>query len=294
MLHHSIIPTASKMTTSRLAAIAARYDERAPTYDSELGFHKQQAAQYIEWMNIQPGYHILDLACGTGAITVPAAQKTGPTGSVIGVDVSLASLKIAREKALKEVVKVDLIEHDIENLKGLEAHGVEEGKFDLITCASAMPLLQHPAEAVKGWAKLLKKGGTLIFDIPSGGTLIKNSLLSRVAKDLKVEIVDHGIVDSIDKVRKLLTDAGLDASRTFTTESYEGKSEVLEVEKAFETFDDMLGEGKWARKWYEGLVTPDMIEQSKAGFRKEIEKIADRDGKVESHLKLNMGIGKKL
>jgi ubiquinone/menaquinone biosynthesis C-methylase UbiE len=281
-------------SATRLAAIAQRYDTRAPTYDSEQGFHKKQAAQYIEWMAVQPGFQILDLACGTGAVTIPAARATGPAGSIIGVDISSVSLKIAEEKASKEGVKVDFVLHDIENLEGLEAHGIEEGKFDLITCASAVAVLEHPAEAVTGWAKFLKKGGKLIFDVPSGGTLIKNILLDRVAKELKVEIFNHQITDSIDKVKKLLTDAGLDASETFVTDAYETNTEVLEVGKAGETFDAMLGPGKWGRSWYEELVTPDLYEKSKEGFRKEVEKIADKDGKVVSYLKLNMAIGKKL
>ncbi|KUJ07286.1 S-adenosyl-L-methionine-dependent methyltransferase, partial [Mollisia scopiformis] len=217
--------------------IRDRYDQRAPTYDQETGFHPKQAADYIKWMSVQPGFKVLDLACGTGAVTIPAARDAGPSGTVIGVDISPVSLKIAREKALKEGLKINFVEHDIENVEGLEADGIEERKFDIVTCASAVPVLEHTAEAVKGWAKLLKKGGTLIFDVPSGGTLIKNVLLDRVAQDLKVPLFNHSLTDSTDKVRKLLTDAGLDASGTFVTEAYEGSMEELDVKKADETFE---------------------------------------------------------
>jgi len=281
-------------STIRLTAIRERYDKRAPTYDKETAFHPKQAADYIKWMSIQPGFHILDLACGTGAVTIPAAREAGPSGSVIGVDISPASLEIGREKALKEGLKVVFVEHDIENLEGLEAQGIEEGKFDLITVASAFPVVENQVEAVKGWAKFLTKGGRLIFDAPTGGTLIKNVLLERVAKNLKIRVFNHQLTDTTEKIRKLLEDAGLDASETFVTDTYETGTETLDVKTAGEVFDGMFGEGKWTREWYEELAKPDVIDKSREAFRKEIEKIADKDGKVSSCLKLNMAVGKKL
>lgn len=278
-------------SSERLAAIRDRYDKRAPTYDGDTSFHFHQAADYIMWMSIKPGYDILDLACGTGGVTIPAAKAVGPSGSVIGVDISGASLDIAREKASKEGLDVTFLEHDIANLGGLR--GIEEGKFDLITCASAFVLVENPSEVIKAWAKLLKKGGRMIFDAPTGGTLIKNVLLERVARELKVNIFGHRL-DSERDVRKLLTDAGLEASESFVTESYESGNEELNVKKARETFDDMVRKEKWTGEWYKDLAKPELIDNSRAAFREEIEKIADKDGKVVSELRLVMAVGKKL
>ncbi|CZR58430.1 related to ubiE/COQ5 methyltransferase [Phialocephala subalpina] len=279
-------------SSNRLDAIRNRYDKRAPTYDQEKGFHPKQAADYINWMNVQPGFNILDLACGTGAVTVPAAKEAGPSGSVIGIDISSASLDIGREKALKEGLKVTFLEHDIENLKGLEKYGIEEGKFDLITCVSAFALVQDPSEAVRSWGKLLKKGGKLIFDVPAGGSLIKNLLLERVAKELNVSVHSHRL-DSAESVKKCLTDAGLDASESFLSDVYDA-TEVMEINKAGETFDELLGRANWTGDWYRDLAKPGLVDKSRAAFRKEVEKIADKDGKVVSYLMLNMAVGKKL
>lgn len=279
-------------SSNRLDAIRSRYDKRAPTYDQEKGFHPKQAADYINWMNVQPGFNILDLACGTGAVTIPAAKEAGPSGSVIGIDISSASLDIGREKALKEGLKVTFLEHDIENLKGLEKYGIEEGKFDLITCVSAFALVQDPFEAVRSWGKLLKKGGKLIFDVPAGGSLIKNLLLERVAKELNVSVHSHRL-DSAESVKKCLTDAGLDDSESFLSDVYDA-TEVMEVNKAGETFDELLGRANWTGDWYRDLAKPGLVDKSRAAFRKEVEKIADKDGKVVSYLMLNMAVGKKL
>jgi ubiquinone/menaquinone biosynthesis C-methylase UbiE len=45
---------------------------------------------------LTPGEHILDVACGTGAVTRQAAQAVGPTGQVIGLDVNAGMLRVAR------------------------------------------------------------------------------------------------------------------------------------------------------------------------------------------------------
>lgn len=273
-------------SSNRLDAIRDRYDKRAPKYDEEVGFHPKQAADYIKWMNIQPGFNILDFACGTGAVTVPAAKEAGSSGSVVGVDISSASLDVGRGKALKEGLKITFLEHDIENLQGLEKYGIEDGKFDLITCVSAFPLVQDPPEAVKGWAKLLKKGGKLIFDVPAGGSLIKNLLLERVAKELDVSVHSHRL-DSAESMKKCLTDAGLDASESFLSDVYEDGTGVLEVGKAGEIFDELLGKANWTGDWYRDLAKPDLVDKSRKAFKQEVEKISDKDGKVVSYLKLN-------
>jgi ubiquinone/menaquinone biosynthesis C-methylase UbiE len=51
---------------------------------------------------LQPGEHILDVACGTGTVTRQAAQAVGPTGEVIGLDVNADMLQVARTLAPPE------------------------------------------------------------------------------------------------------------------------------------------------------------------------------------------------
>jgi ubiquinone/menaquinone biosynthesis C-methylase UbiE len=67
--------------STRLQTIRSIYDRRAPTYDSETDFHPAQAQDYLRWFStsLTPGSKILDLACGTGGLTIPFAQTSGPT-----------------------------------------------------------------------------------------------------------------------------------------------------------------------------------------------------------------------
>ena len=45
---------------------------------------------------LQPGEHILDVACGTGVVSRRAAQAVSPTGAVTGLDVNEGMLSMAR------------------------------------------------------------------------------------------------------------------------------------------------------------------------------------------------------
>ena len=57
------------------------------------------AARVVEAAQIAEGQSILDVACGTGALTLAAAESVGPGGSVVGVDINEGMLAVAREKA---------------------------------------------------------------------------------------------------------------------------------------------------------------------------------------------------
>jgi len=142
--------------TDRLETIRTLYDARAPTYDTEVGFHPHQGADYLKWMPLSPGKNALDLACETGAITIPSSKEVAPSGTVFGVDISPASPSIARDKATNHSLEnATFVDHDIGALHDVEK--IEEGMFDVITCASAFVLLADPGSAVKSWAKLLKE-----------------------------------------------------------------------------------------------------------------------------------------
>ncbi len=50
---------------------------------------------------IRPNQRVLDVACGTGALTQAAAERVGPEGSVVGLDVNPEMLEMARQKSTR-------------------------------------------------------------------------------------------------------------------------------------------------------------------------------------------------
>ncbi|KAF4630592.1 hypothetical protein G7Y89_g7553 [Cudoniella acicularis] len=276
-----------------LEKIKSLYDDRAPTYDSEkTGCHAEQAQDYIRWMTLEPGQNVLDLACGTGPITIPAKQAVGSSGTVIGIDISGVSLSLAREKAEKLNLDIKFLEHDISNLDGIE--GMKEGFFDVIMCAAAFSLLEDPGAAVKNWAKLLKKSGKLILDVPTDDSMIQRNLLSRVAKELDSPIAhDQTRLDTAEKINKLLEDAGLDTGESFVTKNYM-EVKPLDPEKARDMYDSLTKNYSVFKIWFPVLDNLEKTAAAKEIFSKEMKKLAGPDGKVHQQLKFYMAVGKNL
>jgi ubiquinone/menaquinone biosynthesis C-methylase UbiE len=280
------------MTSStRLSTIQSIYNKRAPKYDDEGGFHPAQAADFLKWMDLKSGQQVLDLCCGTGAITVPAAGIVGPSGKVVGVDISGDSLSIARSKAEKKNLNVRFFQHDIAALDELDE--LEKGSFDIVTCASAFVLFEDPESVVKGWAKLLKTGGKIIFDVPTWNSMVGGWVLNVIGHKLNMPVVyDRTRVDSIEKVKALLIDAGLDDSETFVSESYNDKE--LDAQDAGDMFEEIVGRKGWFEEVYAGFKDPAKKGPAKEMFCQEMKKLADNDGKILEEMKFTMAVGKKV
>jgi ubiquinone/menaquinone biosynthesis C-methylase UbiE len=278
-------------STQRLSTIASIYDKRAPTYDSEGGFHVRQAQDFIEWMSLSPGLKVLDLACGTGPITIPAAKIVGPTGKTVGVDISGESISIAKSKAEEENVNVQFIHHDIAALP--EIPEIKEGEFDVITCASAFVLLEDPGSVVKGWSRFLKVGGRLIFDMPTYNAMIGGWVMNIVGQKMGIRMAyNRNDLDALEKVKPLLVEAGLDASETFVTESYDGSN--IDPKNAGEMFEGIVGKKEWYDDVYAAVQEPGKKEEAKELFIREVEKLADESGIVREDRRFTMAIGKRV
>src|SRR5690242_16540628 len=131
------MPKQEKPIEETQSQTAARlYDVRAEKYDDS---HHPKFAKWMatEMLKPQPGEHILDLACGTGLVSFPAAEAVGPQGNVIGIDVSDGMLMEAEKKLLmhKEQghgMNLQFINHDIASLSTCAELKGREGSFDAI------------------------------------------------------------------------------------------------------------------------------------------------------------------
>ncbi|KAI4259653.1 MAG: hypothetical protein L6R42_004471 [Xanthoria sp. 1 TBL-2021] len=126
------------MNSDTNTSVKAIYTERSSTYDNSP-LHPHQANEYIHRANLKQGESVLDLACGTGLVTIPAKQHIGPAGKVTGIDISSGMLDVARQRTSDMGLDITYMEHDITNLSELKL-----GEFDVITYASALLLLREP------------------------------------------------------------------------------------------------------------------------------------------------------
>ena len=77
----------------------------------------------VERAGVEPGMEVLDVACGTGNATIPAARAGA---RVTGIDFSDALLAVARVRAADAMVEVNWVEGDAQDLP------FEDGSFDRV------------------------------------------------------------------------------------------------------------------------------------------------------------------
>ena len=73
---------------------------------------------------------VLDVCCGAGAATIPAAEAVGASGSVLGVDLAENLLELGRRKAANGgLANVEFRAGDLRDLR------LPEATFDAVICA---------------------------------------------------------------------------------------------------------------------------------------------------------------
>lgn len=104
---------------------------------------------------LRPGLSVLDIGCGTGAITSGIAKAVGPEGRVIGVDRDEGHLSLAREAHAVQT-----------NLKFEHGDATElryRSEFDIVTAARTLQWIAQPDQAVLGMKQAAKPGGILVI-----------------------------------------------------------------------------------------------------------------------------------
>lgn len=273
------------MPASKTSSIKAMYDERSDGYDNS--FHSRLADDYVKWSELKPGDSVLDLACGTGLVTIPAKKLVGRRGRVVGVDVSTGMLEVAKRKAEEEKVDVVFREYDITDLNDLGLLSQSEVGFDVITCAAALVLLDEPLIALKHWMTFMVSGGRLVIDMPVKHGSIPIHIFGRLENELGLALEwDSLWLETGDSLAKLLTDAGLVLDRVFTTPPYQSKT--YHVDSAAEVFAGAITSPMF-RKFGDSSIK-DRAEQL---FIDRFRQMADPNGLVHEEARFHVGIAHK-
>jgi ubiquinone/menaquinone biosynthesis C-methylase UbiE len=138
--------------------LAGVFDRAAPSYD-RVGesYHDHFGVRLVDAARIEPGMSVLDVACGRGAVLLPAAERVGAAGHVVGVDLSPEMVNRARDAAsaagCDALVDVDVM--DAEHLQ------FEHATFDVALCGFGVFFFPRPDVAVGEMARVVVPGGVV-------------------------------------------------------------------------------------------------------------------------------------
>lgn len=180
------------------------FDSVAPKYDvmndlMSMGLHRAWKAYTVLVANVKEGQQVLDIAGGTGDLSLAFAPKVGASGLVVHTDINEAMLREGRNRLLDAGVSLPTLVCDAEKLPFPDA------RFDLVTVAFGLRNMTHKEEALREMNRVLKPGGKLLV-----------LEFSRVAKPLE-KIYDWYSFKVLPRIGKLV--ANDDSSYQYLAES---------------------------------------------------------------------------
>jgi ubiquinone/menaquinone biosynthesis C-methylase UbiE len=104
----------------------------------------------------KPGECVIDVGCGSGAVSIEIAQKVGPGGHVLGVDVSAPMLARAREIA-PAGLPIEFA------LADATVCPFDPASFDLLCSRFGVMFFAEPAHSFANLRRALKPTGRLAF-----------------------------------------------------------------------------------------------------------------------------------
>ena len=111
------------------------------------------APDLVEAAGVQSGGRALDVACGTGIVTRLLAERVGPAGAVVGLDINPGMLAVARVVAAQP------------NIEWLEGSAVSmalpDATFDSVLCQQGLQFVPDKPAALAEMRRVLTPGGRL-------------------------------------------------------------------------------------------------------------------------------------
>jgi len=130
-----------------------RWADRQPVQDILL---QPVADILIDRAGIKAGERILDVGCGSGSTTFAFARAAGPSGHVLGIDISAPMLARAREVTPKGA-PVEFV------LADATIHSFAPENFDLLASRFGVMFFADPALSFANMRRALRRSGRLAF-----------------------------------------------------------------------------------------------------------------------------------
>ncbi len=145
----------------KASRVRSVFDSVAPKYDvmndlMSAGLHRLWKRYTITVANPQPGQQVLDIAGGTGDLSLAFAKKVGPAGRVVHTDINEAMLREGRTRLLDMGVVLPTLVCDAEKLP------FASESFDFVSVAFGLRNMTNKKNALSEMHRTLKPGGKLL------------------------------------------------------------------------------------------------------------------------------------
>lgn len=166
--------------------VADKYDNPAQRYFPMTG------DRIISLLKPAKGSKILDIACGTGAVTTAAAQAISPDGHVHAIDIANKML----DQAYIKIQKLGLVNIDLHTMDATKLD-FKSNYFDSAICSFGIFFMPDMLAAITEWQRVLKPGGTLMF------TSFAESAFGEPVQHFKTDIAEFGIELETGQVKQV-------------------------------------------------------------------------------------------
>lgn len=196
---------------------------------------------------LRNGARIIDLGCGTGALTARLADAY-PTASVIGIDTSVEMLERAKKL---ERPRLRFVKAAIEALDQvhLDDHGDEPPAWDLVFSHAALQWVPEHTRLVPRLFACVAPGGRIVVQLPSNHDSVAHRTLVAVADEapfrqtLQGRVADRPTLPVRDYARLLWSSGG---------------SSIVAYEKVY---PHVLPDSDAAAEWLKGTAAIPYVER---------------------------------
>ncbi|MEU3910809.1 methyltransferase domain-containing protein [Streptomyces sp. NPDC029721] len=136
------------------------FGARADAWDEKFPEDGPAFTAAVAECGIGPGERVLDAGCGTGRALTPLREAVGPSGTVLGVDLTERMLAAARRAG--RGADGTLLRADVARLP------LRDGALDAVFAAGLIAHLPDPAANLRELARVVRPGGRLALFHPIG------------------------------------------------------------------------------------------------------------------------------
>jgi ubiquinone/menaquinone biosynthesis C-methylase UbiE len=240
----------------RLQRRVQRYgwDKASSLYERYWARPLQPAqVRLTELARLAPGERVLDVACGTGLVTFPAAVTVGSNGHVLGTDLSSCMIDVVSCEAQRRgMLQVEARRMDAEDLM------LPDASFDAVLCALGLMYVPNPETAMAEMNRVLRVGGRVAAAVwgrheHCGWADIFPIMDARVASEVCPLFFELGAGDALQEAMGRAGFEELTVERFHTHLRYATDDEALQaafaagpVALAYSRFDDATRESAHA------------------------------------------------